>query len=136
MQAHCYHQPWCCHCCIVIVEMGVCYQLLKNWVVFLLLFFMLFLLLFLSCCTTSCWRSISISILLLIEERLLWAFNVDRNIALKSPDELSTKILMLKYDTLLVLSSDAFFLMTLDNQPTQLLQSCLVGIFSFTLFFR
>ena len=98
----------CCHhhcCCVIIVEMGVCYQLLKDWVVFLLLFFMLFLLLFLSCYTTSYWRSSSISVLLLIEERLLCAFIVDRYIALKSPDKLSTKILMLKYDTLLVLSS-------------------------------
>ena len=106
--------------------MGVCYQLLKDWVVFLLLFFVLFLFLFLSCCTTSCWRSSSISVLL-IKERLLWAFNVDRHIVLKSLNELLTKILMSKYDTCLVLSSDAFSLMTMDNQPTQLLQSCLVG---------
>ena len=64
--------------------MGVHYQLLKDWVVFVLLFFVLFLLLFLSCCTTSCWRSSSISISLSIKERLLWAFNVDGHIALKS----------------------------------------------------
>ena len=125
------HQGHCCchhhHCCIIVVKMGAHYQLLNDWVMFLLLFFMLFLLLFLCCCTPSFWRSSCITVLLLIKERLLWAFNVDGHIALKSLDELSTKILMSKYDTLLVLSSDAFFLMTLENQAIQLLQSYLVG---------
>ena len=128
VQAHCHCQPWVpplllCHCC----QDGCVLPTLEGLGGVLVIVLCVVLVLFLSCCTTSCWRCSSISVLLLIKERLLWAFNVDRHIVLKSLNELSTKILMSKYDTCLVLSSDAFSLMTLDNQPTQLLQSCLVG---------
>ena len=45
---------------------------------------------------------------------------------LKGPNELSAKVLMLKYDALLVLFADGFLQLGLNNQPCKLLGCTLI----------